>query len=169
MEVPVAVLCDAATDYHGKLNLLGVFDALMGREFPLVHPSCAVAVRFTFEPWEEGTHRVKLTLADEDGKEVIPALELSAMTKFPPGFNRPFISQNMILGLQRMKFERPGRYAFNLFVDGEHRATIPLVVVQHPSAPGSGADSGGGGLGEGGGEWKPPTDMGFEPPRSGEG
>jgi hypothetical protein len=43
MNIQVAVLCDAATDDNGKLNLLGAFDTIYARELPAIHPQCAVA------------------------------------------------------------------------------------------------------------------------------
>ncbi|MDB6032554.1 MAG: hypothetical protein JWM16_2892, partial [Verrucomicrobiales bacterium] len=38
MEIQVAVLCDAATDYQGKLNILGTFDTIFTAQMPAVHP-----------------------------------------------------------------------------------------------------------------------------------
>jgi hypothetical protein len=49
MTIQVAVLCDAATDYNGKLNLLGTFDTIYAPEMPMQHPQCAVAVRIAFD------------------------------------------------------------------------------------------------------------------------
>ena len=34
MNIQVAVLCDAATNEHEKLNLLGAFDTIYARQFP---------------------------------------------------------------------------------------------------------------------------------------
>ena len=38
MDIQVAVLCDAATDYKGKLNLLGTFNSVYTRELPANYP-----------------------------------------------------------------------------------------------------------------------------------
>ena len=60
MNIQVAVLCDAATDDNGKLNLLGSFDTIYAPQLPAVHPQCAVALRVTFQPGEgiTGSHLV---------------------------------------------------------------------------------------------------------------
>jgi len=129
----MAVLCDAATDYGGKLNLLGAFDAIVAHRFPTTHPAAAFAARFIYYPSEQGVHRIQLKVVDEDGKEIAPPAELQAEVRFPPG-DRPFVSQNMVLNLQRIRFGEPGRFSFDLFVDGEHQASIPLLVMQHPGA-----------------------------------
>jgi hypothetical protein len=54
MNIQVAVLCDAATDDNGKLNLLGSFDTIYAPQLPAVHPQCAVALRVTFMSGDEG-------------------------------------------------------------------------------------------------------------------
>lgn len=45
MDIQVAVLCDYAADYQGKLCVQGAFDTLFARQFPVVHPACALALR----------------------------------------------------------------------------------------------------------------------------
>ncbi len=141
MEIQLAVLCDAATDYQGKLNLLGTFDAIVARQFPTIHPAAAFVARFLYYPSEQGTHRIRLQVIDEDGNEIAPPAELQAAVQFPPG-DRPFISQNMVLNLQRIRFSAPGRFSFELSVDGEHLASVPLLVVQHPQTAGPAANQG---------------------------
>ena len=48
MNIQVAVLCDAATDDNGKLNLLGAFDTIYTQQLPAIHPQCSIALRVTF-------------------------------------------------------------------------------------------------------------------------
>ena len=38
MNIQVAVLCDAATEENGKLNLLGAFDTIIAQQIPATHP-----------------------------------------------------------------------------------------------------------------------------------
>ena len=59
MQIQLAVLCDAATDYAGKLNILGTFDTLITSQLPAIHPQCSIALRLTFQKQEEG-RRVKI-------------------------------------------------------------------------------------------------------------
>jgi len=74
MDIQVAVLCDAATDYNLKLNILGTFDTIYTAQLPAIHPQCSIALRMTFSKGEEGAHKVKLNFVDEDGKLVMRAL-----------------------------------------------------------------------------------------------
>ena len=52
MDIQVAVLCDAATDYKGKLNLLGTFNSVYTRELPANYPQCSIVLRVVFKPVE---------------------------------------------------------------------------------------------------------------------
>ena len=133
MDVEIFALCDAATDYAGKLNLLGTFDSVHGREFPLVFPHCAVALRLRFERIEEGTHRVRMNFVDEDGRAVIPTLDNTVTVRLPP--DEPSICTNMVLNIQGMKFEKPGRYAIDLAIDGRHERSLPITVREAPQMP----------------------------------
>lgn len=135
MQVQMAVLCDAATEHMGKLNILGAFDAILARQFPLIHPMCFVAVRFVIEPFEQGAHRVKLKFVDADGQNLVEPIEMQMMVQFPPQLDRPFISQNLVMNLQRLKFEKPGRYDVQVLVDGKFLAEIPLSVLEPPTRP----------------------------------
>ena len=71
MKVEIFTLCDAATDQHGKLNILGSFDLLCSQQTPIYHAACAIAVRVRFSKMEEGDHSLKLAVTDEDGKVII--------------------------------------------------------------------------------------------------
>ena len=58
MDILVSTLCDFAADYQGKLCIQGGFDSLVARQFPVVHPVCAVALRICLTPEDEGNHEL---------------------------------------------------------------------------------------------------------------
>ena len=72
MNIQVAVLCDAATDDNGKMNLLGAFDTIYARELPATHPQCSVALRVTFFSGDEGKRNLRLNFVDADGHSIMP-------------------------------------------------------------------------------------------------
>ena len=76
MDIQVAVLCDAATDYKGKLNLLGTFNSVYTKELPANYPQCSIVLRIVFKRVEEGEHKLRINFVDEDGKFVMPSIEL---------------------------------------------------------------------------------------------
>ncbi|MBI4850050.1 MAG: hypothetical protein HY808_15995 [Nitrospirae bacterium] len=132
MKVELFVLCDAATDYHGKLNILGTFDAIWTKQIPAVHPQCAVALRVRFAKIEEGAHKVRINIVDEDGKAVVPPLDAGVNIQFR---ETPLtsMSANMILNLQGLKFPKYGEYSIDLAVDGRQEASLPIYVQPVPA------------------------------------
>ncbi len=131
MKVELFVLCDAATDYHGKLNILGTFDSIWTKQIPAAHPLCAVALRLRFLKIEEGEHKIKISIVDEDGKAVVKPVEANISVLFK---NTPLtsISTNMILNLQGLKFENYGEYSVDLAIDGRHEASLPIHINKIP-------------------------------------
>ena len=130
MDIQVAVLCDAATDYKGKLNLLGTFNSVHTRELPANYPQCSIVLRVVFKLVEEGSHKLRINFVDEDGKFVMPSIELPFEVKVPE--NDSFAYRNFILNIQRLKFEKFGEHAVDIAIDGRQEASIPLEVKQIP-------------------------------------
>jgi hypothetical protein len=133
MEVEIFALCDAATEYGGKLNILGTFDRIGARQFPVAHPHCSVAIRLRFERIEEGDHRVRITVIDTDGRAVVPGLDGNIGVKFPSDV--PSVCANIVLNIGGMKFEKPGRYSVDLAVDGRQERSLPIDVVHIDQKP----------------------------------
>jgi hypothetical protein len=131
MNVEVFVLCDAATDYQGKLNILGSFDSIWSKDIPAVNPHCALALRLRFSKIEEGEHAFKINIVNEDGQPVIAPFE-TKMDIRSTDMKIGSIARNMILNLQGLKFEKFGEYSIDLAVDGRHDISIPLYVNQIP-------------------------------------
>src|SRR2546430_17452514 len=131
MDIQVAVLCDAATDNSGKLNILGTFDTIYTARLPETHPQCSIALRMTFNKVEEGAHKVKLNFVDEDGKLVMPSIDIPLEVAVPE--DTIFISRNFIVNIQQLKFEKTGLYAIDIAMDGRQEGTIPLLVKQMPA------------------------------------
>jgi hypothetical protein len=131
MQIQLAVLCDAATDYGGKLNLLGTFDTLITTHLPAVHPQCAIALRLTFNKSEEGGHNLKINFMDEDGRPVLnPPLDMRIEAAVPD--DTIFVSRNAIIILQNLKLDRAGLYSLEITVDGAPATNIPLLVKYMP-------------------------------------
>jgi len=126
MNIQTAVLCDAATDDHGKLNLLGAFDTIYAQQLPAVHPQCAIALRITFTSGDEGTHQMKLLFVDADGRPMMPGMDIPVEVAIPEDTH--FGTRNFIVNIQQLKFEAPGLYAIDVALNGQTVASIPLMV-----------------------------------------
>jgi hypothetical protein len=126
MNIQTAVLCDAATDDNGKLNLLGAFDTIYARELPAIHPQCAVALRVTFLAGDEGKRQLKLNFVDADGRTIMPPIEIPVEVVLPEDMH--FGTRNFIINIQQLKFETPGLFSMDVSLDGQPQANIPLLV-----------------------------------------
>lgn len=133
MEIQVATLCDSAMDYNGKLCVLGTFDTICSRGAPIVHPQCALALRVCFKSEDEGEHELAIRFIDADGKTLIGPLQTRINVKLPnDGY---FITRNIVINLQRLKFEEVGQYSIDVSADSKILTQIPLRVMKLDSKP----------------------------------
>ena len=131
MKVEVFALCDAATESQGKLNLLGTFDRLVAKQLPVMHPACAVAIRLRFDTMEVAVHQVRMTMVDIDGKTIFDGMNASIHPRIPSDLSS--VAVNLIMQIQRLKFEDFGEYALHLEVDRQIVANLPLTVAKNPA------------------------------------
>jgi hypothetical protein len=128
MTIQVAVLCDAATDYNGKLNLLGTFDTICAPQMPTQHAQCSIAIRIAFDRIEEGTHTLNLNFVDEDGLPIMKSMQIPVEVAFPT--DATFISRNLVVNILQLTFSKAGLYSVDLSLDNRPLSSIPLAVKQ---------------------------------------
>src|ERR1700744_2222453 len=126
MNIQVFVLCDAATEESGKLNLLGAFDTIIATQIPATHPQCSIALRVTFGNEDEGSHKIRLNFVDADGRFIMPGIDLPAEVVLPGDSH--FGTRNFIVTFQQLKFDLPGLYSIDSPIDGKPPASITLMV-----------------------------------------
>ena len=135
MNIQVAVLCDAATEDNGKLNLLGAFDTIYAPQLPAVHPQCAVALRITFFAADEGQRELTINFINADGHLIMPNFPtLPVAVRLPDDMH--LLTRNFIVNFQNLKFAEAGLYSVDVRLDGKSQASIPLSVklVNRPEA-----------------------------------
>lgn len=128
MNLELFALCDAATVSGGKLNVLGAFDSICATQFPVNHAQCTIVVRVRFNRVEEGDHRLKINIMDEDGRPVMAGLDGNMGVKFGPDDESAVA--NLLINLQQFKIDRAGAYGIDVAIDGRHLGSIPLYVKQ---------------------------------------
>lgn len=127
MQIDLALLADAATvDASGKLNILGVFDRIDAQAFPAQHGRIALVLRFTGDFNDAGTHRLRMRLSDPDGQEMA-AVEGDLHLGPPPQPHIP-IHIPHIINMDGVVFPAAGTYSFDVQLDGQHEASVPLTV-----------------------------------------
>ncbi len=131
MNIEAFLLCDAATDQQGKLNVLGAFDNIWTKKVPAIHPACAVVARIRFEKIEEGSHPIRIHVIDEDGKPIGPKLDGNVNVRIGDDIDSSVA--NIVLNIQRLKFEKYGQYRFDLAIDNQIMGSLPFYVREMPN------------------------------------
>lgn len=114
-------------DYNSKLCVLGTFDTIGSRTAPIVHPQAALALRICFRSADEGNHKLGIRMINEDGTDIMQPLEAAIDISLPEGAD--FLTRNMILNFQPLRFEKAGTYSFEVAVSGQVLASVPLRVI----------------------------------------
>lgn len=131
MDIQIASLCDHAADYNGKLVITGTFDTLAARALPVIHPMCALALRFCFTQEDAGRHKLSINIINEDG-EPLDSKNMPIEPEFDVQLpaDAPFLTRNLIMNLQGLRFPEAGIYSIDIGCDGELVMRLPLRIVQ---------------------------------------
>ncbi len=128
MEIEIFTLCDFAQDNNSKLTVVGTFDSIHSRQFPFVQAMFSVACRLRFSEKEVGTHDMRLRLIDGAGKELIKPIEGQINISQPR--NGQYSAVNLVFNFNQIKFNKDGRYSFELYIDDEWVTGLPLFINQ---------------------------------------
>ena len=126
MEIEIFTLADFAQDNYSKLTIVGTFDSINVKQFPVTHPACTVACRLRYAAKESGSHGFKLRLIDSTGKEIIQPIEGNIEIGAPA--NGQFTSINIVVNFNQLQFAAAGRYSFELYVDNDWKSGLPLFL-----------------------------------------
>ena len=127
VKVPLAVLAEYAnTTADFKLNIMGIFDTIFGKELPVIVPSMRLVIQLQANPEEWGrAFTFTIKMIDGDGNELLPyPLQRQFLPKDIP--LRTHIPQ--IVELQGVSFERFGPHEFIVLLNDEEKARIPFSV-----------------------------------------
>jgi len=128
MEIEIFTLSDFAQDNNSKLTIVGTFDSIHTKQFPAIHPACTVSCRLRFAEKEFGEHDFKLRLIDAKGNEIIKPVE--GNIKIDVAAERKVTTINLVVNFNQLKFDTPGRYSFELYLDGDWKSGLPLFLNQ---------------------------------------
>jgi hypothetical protein len=128
MKIELLALADFAADYGGKLSIVGIFDTIFARLMPAVHPHCCLAVKLRFDPDEAGQKQLRLLIRHDDGKLVLPAMEIPITVAMAADAQTTTIQ--VVANIAGMKIETFGEYSIDLELDGRHEGSTPLFARQ---------------------------------------
>jgi hypothetical protein len=132
MKLDTCLLCDAATVREGLLNILGGgITSIVRDEFPSPL-GMSLALRVLAEPAEAANpHTIEIALSDEGGNDVVQVkigLELAESDVHVPESSH----LEAVLAWDfpgRPVIPHPGRYSFEILIDGISQRSIPLMAA----------------------------------------
>jgi hypothetical protein len=134
MQLLMAVVCDdARVNPEGKMDIHGVFNDLYAPGFPAKQDRMVLVLVVEWDRDDEGRHRFRVDLEDEDGK---PSLSVEGHTDVDrrPA-DRPPPRTRLIMPIEEAVFPRPGPYRFMVRMKGQTHTGPSLYLVEADEAP----------------------------------
>jgi len=126
MHVSFALFADAANlSQEGKLNILGVFDALQVATLPAVHPRAHLVVHLKGSGADIGAHTVSFRWLSPSGQELWTSSGDLNIGSPPPGvaeMDLPLIAQ------LDLPMDSAGSYNMAIAIDGDHTIDVGVQV-----------------------------------------
>lgn len=131
MHLDFAVLADyALIDQHGKLSVLGLFQNVWLSGFPAVHPRTHLVLRVRGRRTEIGTHMIRIRFIDEEGTEHLGGEGTVEFGEPPAGVIEMEAGAVLVFDVP---LPHPGTYWFEITIDGEAAARVPLIATLSPT------------------------------------
>ncbi len=131
MQVSFALFADAANiSQEGKLNVLGVFDALQVGSLPAVHPRAHLVVHLKGALSDVGRHTVTLRWVNPKGSELWTSSGELNVGQPPAGvmeMDLPLIAQI------DLPIDSGGTYRMTVSLDDRQGAEVPVQVRTTPA------------------------------------
>jgi hypothetical protein len=132
MHVSFALFADAANiSQEGKLNILGVFDAVHVGQIPALHPRATFVIRIKASPADAGVHALSLTWLNPRGAELWSSEAQLEVGAPPPGTSE--LDMPVILQLD-LPLDMIGDYRMVIRV-GERPDVNSVLHVKASGAP----------------------------------
>jgi len=132
MHISFAVFADAANlSQEGKLNVLGVFDAVQVAGLPTIHPRTHFVVRLKAASQDTGTHKLTFRWLSPMDEELWSS---SGEMTVAPAPNPVFEVDLPIIAVVDLPLNVTGQYTMQVTLDGEPTAAARLLVSGPPTA-----------------------------------
>lgn len=126
MHVTFALFADAANlSQEGKLNILGVFDALQVAALPAVHPRAHLVMHIKGTSSDVGSHTVNFRWINPSGSELWNSQGDLSVGAPPPGsmeMDLPLIAQI------DLPIDAAGSFRMSIAIDGQQTVDVPVHV-----------------------------------------
>ena len=130
-DLQFSLLCDdLRREDNGKFILIGVFEALAGRNFPMQYNSLCVVNRWCNG---EGKFMQRVRIMSSGNEKVVETEET------PIDLPATLANITSVSVFRNTQFKEPGRYWVEVLLDGDLKQRYPLTVLKmQDSKPSSG-------------------------------
>ena len=132
MYVSFALFADAANiSREGKLNILGVFDAIQVGSLPAVHPRANLVVRLKGGPGDVGAHTLTMRWVNPRGDELWTSsghLDVAAPPPGTPGGGPGREMDLPLIAALDLPVDLSGEYTLQISLDDEPKTSVRLQV-----------------------------------------
>jgi len=126
MHISFAVFADAANlSQEGKLNILGVFDAVQVAGLPTIHPRTHFVVRLKANGDDTGQHKLSFRWLSPYDEELWSSTGEMTVAPSP---NPVFEVDLPIIAVVDLPLNAVGQYTMQVTLDGKVTATARLLV-----------------------------------------
>jgi len=104
-----------------KWSIIGVFDRIIAKKFPIIHPSLALYIRLNDA---QGKYNIRVEFCDSNGRKLalFKGLTLVVSSRL----------DNPDFGIQtyNLPIPKPGKYFFNFYFNEEFIKDFPIEIQQ---------------------------------------
>src|SRR5688500_11461887 len=127
MNLVLAIACDAATvSPQGKLDVQGIYNELSAPDFPAAQEKLTVVLVLEWGVGEAGEQPIRADLISPEG-EMVVTIQGHTDVEFGPDNEVP-PQTRIILPLENVVFQHPGRYFLRVQAGSETVEALPLYV-----------------------------------------
>lgn len=130
MELKLALVCEEARERpDGRIDFIGVFDALLAPGFPAMQERMTVVFVIEWADDELGMQALRADLVDSRERKV---LTIEGHTEVTPRRDARDSGPEtrLIMGIDRVVFPAAGRYDFQLLAAGQMRKACSIHVLE---------------------------------------
>jgi hypothetical protein len=127
MDLKLALVCEEARERpDGRVDFVGVFDALVAPGFPAMQERMTAVFVIEWDEDELGHQPLRADLVDESERKVLTIEGHTDVVARSAAAGRP--ETRLIMGLERVVFPQAGRYDFQLVAGGDVRRACSIRV-----------------------------------------
>ena len=131
MKLLMMIAADYATfdPATGKLHILGLFRQIEAKQFPVVHPRICFVVKIEGDLSDKpNSHKLNVTLTDDDGEEIV---NVEGPFDMPDSIHGISPECDVVMELNGLTFRKPGQYRFFVRLnDGEVEGSTAIQIIQ---------------------------------------